>query len=65
MKPRGWWDRSLDELEREISRLQNILKNRAQYSHKTVGDATRRLPLLKVIRAARRSQKPLFPLEKE
>jgi len=65
MKPRSWWDKSIDELDREISRLQNVLKNRDQYSHKTVDDATRRLPSLKAIRAARRGQLPLFPLKKD
>lgn len=65
MTPRSWWEKSIDELEREISRLQGVLKNRAQYSSKTVADASRRLPSLKAIRAARRGQKPLFPLEKE
>lgn len=65
MKPRSWWDKSVDELEREVRRLQNIVKNRAQYSEKTVSEASRRLPNLKAILSARKGQIPLFPLKKE
>lgn len=61
MKSLSWWDKPIEQLEREISRLQGILKHRNQYSHKTVVDAARRVPLLKAILAARRAQMPLFP----
>lgn len=60
---RSWWVRSIGELEREIRRLQDVVKHPAKHSSKVVWDAQRRLPNLKAILAARRGQKPLFPLQ--
>lgn len=56
-----WWDKSFDQLEREVKRLQNICKHEDKYARATVEDARRRLPNLKAILAARRGTPPLFP----
>lgn len=63
MKPKSWWEKSVDELEREIGRLQAIVKRPDKYHPRTVSEAKRRLPNLKAILAARKGQKPLFPLK--
>lgn len=64
MSDKNWWYRPLGDLEREISRLQGIVKHRDRYVQSTWDRARRRLPLLKAIYAGRKGQAPLFS-EKE
>lgn len=60
-----WWNRPLGDLEREIRRLQAVVKNPDKWPRGGLLPTMRRLSSLKAIYAARRGQLPLFPLKKE
>lgn len=63
-KRRDWWSVELVVLEREIKRLQAILKDEDRWPRDGILPTSRRLYALKAIWAARKNQKPLFPLDK-
>jgi len=56
-----YWRCSVDVLEREVRRLQNIVKHPGSYASSTVKDANSRLPALKSILGARKGTLPMFP----